>query len=830
MSSPGDVFLTCVRSAAADGATLMKGLIDGGRPALFERAGSSMDPRDRNLLQDSLRLLNQHEDFLCRRFPELLLAEFTATGAPAAKPVPVAEAELRFDLLELMDETQVQDRVEVARIQQAVLLATDAELAELNRLVCGAQGLERVYVDRNPLRPEVYARSLHEVVRQTGAAAPTRLLWMQVLGLALGRSLASRYQAICRSLRDAGVVPAPYHVTQAAGGRAGSPGERGHGGSAPSHAAPAPGRGTAVQGWGGRGDAAPATLDVPVSSDFGDTQSATLLTLSHLRQLLAGELPDEALAQGDFAPPAAGGRSNGHSGGRSVGPSAPTFAPTVPAAFEALAEMKQVDKVMQRLARRTAQTAGRPVDPAAVSHEPESALSLRASLRREARGMGQALGLEVVSLMVENIVKDARLAPSLRNAVGALEPALLRLAMADPRFFSDRQHAARQLLDQVTQRALGFASEKDDGFAAFLEPVQSAVEALASVEEVSPELFSAALSALQEDWETQARRSRQLRELALQALLQAEQRQQLAEQISREMREREALQLAPSPVVALLLGPWSQVIARDRLANPKEGVDPGGYVALVADLLWSTRIDLDRAGRERLLKLIPGLIARLREGLSSIDYPAEKLQEFLDLLMSLHQKALKPAGAKPSAPPAAAKPAPEQPVVDSPMPLTRDELQAHFDAADASEVWFVGKEAQDSGFMDYEADAAVADSMIPQALDADATPASGPAQLEALTRLGAWAELSIEGHWERLQLTWSSPQGSLFLFSRVGGTAHSMTRRTLEKLAQGGQLRLVAARAVVDGALDAVAQTALRNSIDGVAPMASGATRSDKPT
>ncbi|MBE2261797.1 MAG: DUF1631 family protein [Burkholderiaceae bacterium] len=822
MSSSGDVFLTCVRSAAVDGTALMKGLLDAGRPALFERASSSMDPRDRNLLQESLRLLNHREDFLCRRFPELLLAEFTATGAPAPKPVPVAEAELRFDLLELMDETQVQDRVEVARIQQAVLLATDAELAELNRLVCGALGLERVYVDRNPLRPEVYARSLHEVLRQTGAAAPTRVLWLQVLGQALGQSLVSRYQTISRSLRDAGVVPAPYHVTQAAGTRAGSPGVSGRGGWAPSNTAPTLAQGPAAPGSGRRSGATLASLDVELTGEFGDTHSATLLTLSHLRQLLAGELPDESPAPGSAAQPTFSERHGA--------PSAPTFAPTVPAAFEALAEMQQVDQVMQRLTRRTALTAGRPAETTAVALESESAVSLRASLRLEARGMGQALGLEVVSLMVENIVNDARLAPSVRNAVGALEPALLRLAMADPRFFSDRQHAARQLLDQVTQRALGFASEKDDGFVAFLEPVQSAVEALASAQAVSPELFSAALSALQEDWETQARRSRQLREQALQALLQAERRQQLAEQISREMREREALQLAPSPVVALLLGPWSQVIARDRLANPEDGIDPGGYAALVADLLWSTRIDLDRAGRERLLKLIPGLIARLREGLSGIDYPAERLQEFLDLLMSLHQKALKPAGTKSSAPPAAATPAPDQPAADSPLPLTRDELQAHFDAADASEVWIVGKEAQDSGFMDYEADAAVADSTIPQALDADATPASEPAQLEALTRLGAWVELSIEGHWERLQLTWSSPQGSLFLFSRVGGTAHSMTRRTLEKLAQGGQLRLVAARAVVDGALDAVAQTALRNSIDGAAPMASGATRPGKPT
>ena len=40
-----------------------------------------------------------------------------------------------------------------------------------------------------------------------------------------------------------------------------------------------------------------------------------------------------------------------------------------------------------------------------------------------------------------------------------------------------------------------------------------------------------------------------------------------------------------------------------------------------------------------------------------------------------------------------------------------------------------------------------------------------------------------------------------------------MTRRLLDKMLLAGSLRLVSGQAVVDGALDAVAQTALRNSV-----------------
>jgi dihydroxyacetone kinase DhaKLM complex PTS-EIIA-like component DhaM len=43
-----------------------------------------------------------------------------------------------------------------------------------------------------------------------------------------------------------------------------------------------------------------------------------------------------------------------------------------------------------------------------------------------------------------------------------------------------------------------------------------------------------------------------------------------------------------------------------------------------------------------------------------------------------------------------------------------------------------------------------------------------------------------------------------------------MTRRSRDKLLASGKLRLVSVQPVVEGALDAVAQTAMRNSVDSV--------------
>ena len=79
--------------------------------------------------------------------------------------------------------------------------------------------------------------------------------------------------------------------------------------------------------------------------------------------------------------------------------------------------------------------------------------------------------------------------------------------------------------------------------------------------------------------------------------------------------------------------------------------------------------------------------------------------------------------------------------------------------------------------------------------------------------VGAWVELWVNEAWVRTQISWASPHGTLFLFTSAHGSTQSMTRRSRDKMWAQGGLRLVSGQPVVDGALDAVLQTAMRNSL-----------------
>ncbi|MDT4867035.1 hypothetical protein FQZ97_1019260 [compost metagenome] len=200
------------------------------------------------------------------------------------------------------------------------------------------------------------------------------------------------------------------------------------------------------------------------------------------------------------------------------------------------------------------------------------------------------------------------------------------------------------------------------------------------------------------------------------------------------------------------------------------------------DLIWSAQPVLIRRDAERLLKLVPRLLGQLRQGLQRIEYPDERMGQFFDALVALHEQAFE----SPVLPVLTAHPTPA-PTADS----------APVEAAES--FWMADSEAAEAGFV----------AGTPQPEEPDTVQ---PAESGLST--GAWVDLLTQGQWVRAQLTWTSPRGSLFMFISASGLAHSMTRRTLDRLLGTDALRIVSRGGVVEGALDAVAQQALRNAHD----------------
>ncbi|HEY0883910.1 MAG TPA: DUF1631 family protein [Ramlibacter sp.] len=501
---------------------------------------------------------------------------------------------------------------------------------------------------------------------------------------------------------------------------------------------------------------------------------APLLNLKDLRRLLVGEGERPGHSQWaptDFGAPGAAGEP---SAGETVGL-------TLPWALEALQDTQQLGQVMHRLNERRA--SGELASDAAAGGTP-----------------AQALGREVVRLMVETMAGDRRLLPQVRQVLRELEPALSRLASNDPRFFRDPHHPTRQFLTEMTERSLAWPTADLPGFAAFMEPLQQMAAALATMSMETAEPFEYALHSLEAAWSQQEERSRRERANAARALIKAERRNLLARRIAERLRQRPDVRRAPAVIGHFLTGPWAQVMAAAQMADPSGSDDAGGYGAVADDLLWTTQREVAAESRPSLAKLVPPMVAALRGGLASIEYPEEKSREFLRELAELHRLAMQAADGQPAdAPPAHAAVLPD------------DEREHEF--------WLEPTEARESSLMEAvpAADREAVSQHAPLAADGDAEPGDtrAPLAIEHL-QAGAWVDLFLDGAWSRWRLAWASPQLLLFMFADGAGKYRSMTRSVLETLIAIGALRLVSGQTILAGALDAVAEAALLNSTESV--------------
>ena len=735
--------------------------------AMHERAINVADSWERRQLQDAITALRNNRINIEKGFSERLQKAMAGDDSNKGTSKKSASSgrslsSVSFDDLELMGDSQVHQAVENARMHQLVKLGCEAGLASFSARLSTAQGFFVVKTDNNPLRPEIIAFALIELLYSLSISVQTRAYWLLDGARLMGEELQSLYVSLNDFLASQGIAPAAYGVVSSsqAGTSSGWP----HKKVDPAAIYPSSyERANLLKS---------ETADKNVSASAGRKSS---LTLDHLHHLLSGDYDNADHEANSFA----------EFGAEELVQK--DFSHTVPAALDALTELEALGLVSAN------KKLTRPLPPVPVAN-------LRARLKTNAKTLGQSLAIEVVGLMVEQMTSDERLLAPVQQMIANAEPAFLRLAVTDPRFFSDKSHPARRLLQAITRASLGYASEDATGFPEFLQYLNE-VAVLLSDEGLND---SDGFARLLQDFERRQSRNipenRKAQRLAVQALLQAEQRNLMAAKIATEIRVRPDFINDNRIITAFLTGPWSQVLAQERLAllGTTSESGPSAFSLTLDDILWSLNVEQASRHRQRLLALIPKVLDSLRQGLLTIGFPVDQSRLFFDELMQVHRAALK------AAPYLSAQPAKDSHLLS----------KMFVENSDSMPLWLAPSEVQHSGFMDDQDDAAQS-WLPPNLLETEGSAPVAPDQSNVKTELdlGDWIDVLVDMQWLRAELTWVSPLGTLFMFTSEGGRKHSMTSRMLLSLLNLGLVKVVSQQGVVEGALDSVARTAMQNSM-----------------
>lgn len=805
---------------------------------------------ERRALADAWSEMSRRKDAWARRFREAVrngAQEFlNPTESDFAPLMPSARSK---PSLSLVDDDQVVQAISSARLKQMLLPVVEHALNDLDSLMSTALGFDEVRPHRNPLQPELFAKALQPLLEE--AESPEQAaVWSRHLGAPLGKELNQLYGALVKTLQGANVQAATYRLLPVAGGgraaapRQGAPsgfgglGRGGGGGGGSGGGATGGGASGGAAGPGGSA-ASHAGADGPGGSAHGSAAGATPGPGASgqgggaNRQGAGGAGGGEAMPM----PPGGWADLSGCDLGSPLlqdflyrGGGAQAQAPLQHAYYE------QVDQELDRLARDPVRP-DEVFNPAEVErhlHLPpvdrpmrhvgvESPLSpetwgrwgapreralTRNKLKRQAEKVGQVLGLEVVRKLVHQVAQDPRLLAPVREAIVALEPSLLKLALADPRYFSDEEHPARRLVERVAERSFKYNDEASGAFGSFLQPVAGLVNDLNQTPEIpDAQPFAEALATLETSWKHQDEQEDKQRAELLDSVRFAEKRQAEADQIAWELSQRSDLGGAPAVVQDFLFGPWALVMAQARLNAGPGQLDPGGYGGIVTDLLWSVKREETLRQPARLFEILPGTIGKLREGLAMLGHDPSESKSFFGALEALHSPVLKlrarsrrSAGeATPSeAAPLEALAAPEADIAPSPArkPKTSEEF------------WMGRRELGAAGYADtLPTDHVDLIELRERAQQADLDVAPPPAlvpdaeSLVASLREGSWVDLYSRSEWLRARLVWAGTKGSLFMFVSGGGQPHTMTRRSCLRLVRERLLRPVDMHGVVETAL-----------------------------
>jgi len=683
--------------------------------------------------------------------------------------------------LELVAEGAIDDQILASRMAMRVLDKTSSELNELRLRV---QHLERrtELSKSDILLPDVLARLLVEQWKSAGLERDGLALVQDHIAPMLGAILLDGYKAANGYLIANGVMetidlqslvrrspsstsgavsntrPGPASGPTTGGGlhtpfrRVQEPGRPGANGSAP------------VQAGGG---ASPSGMGQPPSGGRGAQHSgypgSSGMGVHDETRMLTGTSP---LARARMRAQGVVGRLRrmllDH-----VGPEfeATEIIPPSPALQQAMA--RQVSFPSTGSGLGAAPTGGGAVYADAGTVE-RTAVALRErtqELKQAASTPSEKATIEVVALMFQAILAEERIPPSIRVWFARLQIPVLRVALAEPEFFSALQHPARRLIDRMGSCVMGF--ESNVGSAALEAEIKRVVQVIEQYPETGRRVFQLVYDEFQKFLSTylseQSNASR-----FVSVAQQVEQKETLSVQYTIELRKL----LDDVPVRAevrdFLFKVWVDVLA---VASVKHGVKHPDTQALkqaASDLLWAASAKPSRDDRARVIQQLPGILQRLRQGMSLLGFPQG--------LQDQHIKSVSDT------------------LADAFMSRTESIAQSQLDAL-SKRLANLEDYLPEGGVGDFDLNADSIELITGvDASNIEVINQGGSQPNEAMRawavelQIGSWFGLDHNGKLGSVQLAWRSQHGQLYLFVSNGGRCYLMPATRVAAYLQAGLL------------------------------------------
>ncbi|MEP6942007.1 MAG: DUF1631 family protein, partial [Betaproteobacteria bacterium] len=269
---------------------------------------------------------------------------------------------------------------------------------------------------------------------------------------------------------------------------------------------------------------------------------------------------------------------------------------------------------------------------------------MRAAIADKIVNSTDKITMDVIALLFDYIFRDPSIPETLRSLFGRLQVPILKTALLDRSFFSNKKHPARRLLDHLAAASIG-ATGDAEYCVAFEFVAGGIIEEICREFKVDMVVFEGADARLQEFVDAEQRKvSATLDSEVVQALT-AERNESGRAHVRVLIRDKLAGIEVPFDVRAFGETVWADYLTELRGRDGAGSAAWSTAVQTFDELLWSISAKERTAQKARLAKLVPSIIRNLRAGAAAVKVTAERVQPFLETIYQMHMAAIKPRGA-----------------------------------------------------------------------------------------------------------------------------------------------------------------------------------------
>jgi hypothetical protein len=389
----------------------------------------------------------------------------------------------------------------------------------------------------------------------------------------------------------------------------------------------------------------------------------------------------------------------------------------------------------------------------------------QAALKAAASTPAERATVELVALLFQAILTEEKIPAQLRVWFARLQMPTLRVAIAEPDFFSTADHPARRLIDRMGACVMGF----EGGAEVLGTPLETEIKRVVQVVEAFPDtgrrVFQTVLNEFEKFLEGYFREQNEKSRAGVSLAQQVEQRETLAIQYTIELRKLLGNVPVHEGIREFMFHVWADVLATAAVRHGAQSEQVKTVRAAASELLWTASAKTNREDRAEVIRRVPPLLTTLRQGMASVGLAVEKQDK---AVKSLNQALTAAFSARATAITA------EQ-LDDLKQRLEMIEELLPEEDVEIDESWVLDSSTHQQEGLEIVA-------------DGGSMPSPAMLQWAAELQVGAAFTLDLRGRHLSVRLVWQGMSRQLSLFSAADGRCVLFQKTRLAAFLQAGLL------------------------------------------